>query len=263
MQATQRWLASVILAPEKLDDPRFWPEVESVIKLAPCARAIERLRAYTNGLPARIFDALADDYPALRHVVGHAPFHALVRRYVPAAPAGIYNLNDVGSSLAAFLATDVLAETFPFVGDLARLEHALRLAFHAREEPPLDPATLAAWTLEDWGSARLVLQRSVALVSSRWPIRDLWAARETPIEDIDIALEHRPQHVLVHRSGYRVVCETLESEEAWALERVLARRSLGGLAEDLIARGGDGERVGAWFAGWHARALVVACERAA
>ena len=258
----QRWLASVILEPDVLDDEAFRSEIERVIAVDPCERAIERLRAYTGGLPARVHDSLAQDYPALAHVIGSSAFHGFVHRYLRVLPAGVYNLNEIGSCLPEFLATDAVAVEFAFAPDLARLELAVRIAFHARESAALDAAKLAGWTLEDWGEATLRFQPSLAVVSSPWPIRDVWAARNTPIDEIDIALEGRPQHVLVHRLGYEVVCEVVEEREALALGQLLAGRTLGEVAEALVGSGGDPETVSSWFGRWHARGLVVECERA-
>jgi len=263
LRQTQQWLASIILQPDKLDDPAFRSEIKGVVAVESCDRAVERLGAYTRGLPARIVEALAADYPALAHVIGAHSLRDLAHRYLSYVPAGVCNLNDVGSSLPEFLASDELTRPYPFVADLARLARAVRIAFNAHEHAPLDAATLADWTLEDWSIAVLRFQPSVAVVVSAWPVREIWAARNTPVGQIDIALEGRPDRVLVERSGYDVVCESVGENEAMALEELLAGRALGEVAEGLVARGGDPEHVGSWFARWHARGLVTGCERGA
>lgn len=258
----QRWLASVIAHPEVLDDPSFRRDVGAVLAVEPEARAVERLRAYTGALPARLFEALAHDYPALEHVIGASAFHELVHRYLPHVPAGVYNLNEVGTCFPEFLAADVIARDYGFAPDLARLERSIRIAFHAREHPPLDPAACTAWSLEEWSAAVLTFQPAVAVVTSAWPIREIWAARTTPVTEIDIALEGRSDRVLVHRSGDAVVCESIDDHEAWALARLLGGGALGDVADGLVARGGDPEAVAAFFARWQARGLVTRCGRA-
>jgi len=257
LREAQRWLGAIVLEPGRLDDDAFAAEIADVLVCSSPEAVTARLRAYTGGYPARIGEALAEMYPALKHVVGVSAFAALVARYVPHVPDGIYNLSDVGVSLAEFLAGDTLTRDFPFASDLARLEHAVHAAFHARERPPLDPASLADWTMEDWSSAVLDFQPSVTLVSSAWPVRDVWDARDTPVEDIDIALEGRPQQVLVHRSGYDVVCEALDVEEADALEQMQEGARLGEAIERIAERGGDPEAVTRWFARWTARGLIT------
>jgi hypothetical protein len=100
-------------------------------------------------------------------------------------------------------------------------------------------------------------------VSSAWPVRDVWDARDTPIEDIDIALEGRPQHVLVHRSGYNVVCDALDAEEANALEQMQGGATLGAAIETIADRRGDPEAVTRWFASWTARGLITGVRKVA
>ena len=262
LRETQRWMASIVLSPDKLDDAGFGHEIDAVIATADRATAIERLRAYAGGYPARISEALAQDHPALAHVLGRRELSALVLRYLPHVPAGLRSLDDVGSALPAFLEADPATRDFPFAPDLARLEQAVRRAFHARELEPFDAAPLAGWTLEDWSAATLTFQPSVAVVRSAWPIHDLWRARDVPVEEIDIDLVERPDRVLVHRFGFQVVCESIAEVEAAALEALLGGASLGSTAEDLARRCGDAGEIGRCFARWRALGLVVACGRA-
>jgi hypothetical protein len=254
-------MSSLILEPDRLEDPGFGREIDDLVVSRSRERTIARLRAYTGGYPARIGESLRESFPALAHVLGAGGFDALVRRYLPHAPAGIYNLNDVGGGLAAFLCTDVAGRELPFAPDLARLEWAVQRAFHAREKELLDPASTAGWTLEDWSAAVLELQPSVAVVRSSWPIRDVWAARDTPVEEIDIETEGRADRVLVHRAGYRVACESIDDDEANAIEALCRGVTLGEVAEDLAEGGADPNAVARWFSLWSARGLIAGCTR--
>jgi hypothetical protein len=259
LRKTQRWLASAILQPERLDEAGFGPEAADLLVAPPAGDVVARLRAYTGGYPARIAEAVEEAFPALTHVIGHARLHELLGRYLPHVVAGIYNLNDVGGSLPAFVAGDAIAREFPFAPDLAELERAVQRAFHAREKPPFDPAAMAGWTMDEWSSAVLAFQPSVAVVTSKWPIRDIWAARETPVEEIDIELEGRPDRVLVHRAEFQVVCESISDDEAAALRVLLAGTTLGHMAEQLGDEGRDPSSVAQWFARWNSRGLVAGC----
>jgi hypothetical protein len=258
LRETQRWLARIILDPAALDDGTL---DASATLSTDAATARTRLGAYTGGYPARVEEALAEAYPALRHVCGASTFHALVHRYLPSVPAGIYNLSDVGTNLPAFLARDELARQVPLSIDLARLELAVQRAFHATLEPPFDPAPLAAWTLDDWDVAVVRFQPGVTLVHSPWPIHDVWEARTRPREAIDIVVEGRPQSVLVHRIDVRVVTAVITFAEATVLEALLRGDRLGAVTERLAAGGVEGGTVTGWLAGWVARGLVASCGR--
>jgi hypothetical protein len=257
LRETQRWLAGLILDPSRLDGAACAP---SEVVAADDATARIRLGAYTGGYPARIEEALAEAFPAVRHVLGGSTFHALLHRYLPHVPAGIYNLNDVGAALPEHLATDPVAADVPLVVDLSRLELAVQRAFHATLEPPFDPPPLAAWTLDDWDAAVLRFQPGVALVRSPWPIHDVWAARTQPRESIDIVVEGRPQRVLVYRAGQRLIVETIDEEQAAVLARLMDGETLGSAMEALATSGGTTDVVGGWLAGWVGRGLLAGCD---
>jgi hypothetical protein len=260
LRELQTWLATIILAPSKLETAEGATEALARTRARDRDTAVVRLGVYSGGYPARIGDALAESFAAVAHVVGRERFRQLTRQYLPHVPDGIYNLSDVGAEFPAFLALhDEVSVTLPFLHDLARLEWAVQRAFHARENTPFDPAPLSSWGLDAWERAVLELQPSVAVVRSAWPIREIWESRTRPVDEIDIAIEDRPQCVLVHRVGFKVACEAVDEAQAVALEALTAGRTLGETAELLADAGHDAERVGAWFSEWNRRGLVVAC----
>ena len=185
----------------------------------------------------------------------------MVQRYLPAVPDRIYNLNDVGAPLPAWLAGDEVANAVPLAPDLARLELAIQQAFHATLLSPFDPAPLAAWGADDWEQSIVRFQPGVALVRSPWPIHDVWQARTQPRETIDIVVETRPQDVLVSRTGYHVMPAVVAPEQAALLERLLAGERLGAALSTLETSAVAGEAVTAGFAGWVGGGLVAGCER--
>ena len=258
LHETQRWLARIILDPAAVETGA----IDASGTLAhDAATARIRLGAYTGGYPVRLEEALAEAYPALRHVLGEETFRGVVMRYLPVAPAGIYNLNDVGTPLPVWLASDDVARAVPYAPDLARLELAVQRAFHATLLSPFDATALAAWEPDDWDRAIVRFQAGVALVRSAWPIHDVWQARTQPRHGIDIVVERRPQDVLVARAGFGVAATVTPPDEAMLLERLLAGERLGMALTALEASGVAGDTVTAWFAGWVRRGLVAACER--
>lgn len=219
----------------------------------------ERLRVYADGYPARVQEALAETFPAVAHVIGRSALASLTARYIRAVPLHSYNLSETGAALPAFLQQDLLSSHLPFLPDLARLEWRITEAFHAHEEPRLDPTPLAAWTLVDWERAVLRFQPAVALVRSQWPIRELWEARHTPVEEIDIDLRDRPDQVLVHRQGLDVTCESLGADEATALGALLEGHTLGAVHQMPTLRGCDAAAAYTWFARWAGLGLITGC----
>jgi Putative DNA-binding domain len=257
----QRWLAQLVLAgtsavPESIADAQS--------RLVGVSRrdADARLRAYVGGYPARIREALAEAYPAIQRVVGDYEFAQLAARYAPAAPAGQYSLNAAAADLGSFLRTDPLSDALPFLPDLAVLEWRVLEAFHARDEPSADLQAMALWDMDTWAAAVFAFKPSLAVVTSEWPVHDLWMARETPRAEIDILVEDRPQAAVVYRYGdwdaieAVVRCEVVTPGCAAALSLLVAGASMGEVMADLAAAGEAPDSVGGWFADWAAAGIV-------
>lgn len=253
LRETQQWLARCVLDATRLDAAADG----DVLVSPPAGNLAARLHAYADGYPARIREALVESFPAVMHLVGQQQAAALTLRYIAAHPPHSFNLNHAGDALIAFLRDDQLATSFPFLPDLAALEWQVRCAFHAHELAPLDPAQLAGWDEDTWASARLRFQPAVAVVSSAWPVRDLHAARETPLDEIDIDLRDRPDHVLVRRHGLTVHCDSIDAAEARALGALLAGETLGDVMQQLADAEQHPDAIGAWFGKWMQLGLIV------
>ncbi len=217
----------------------------------------ERLTVYAGGYLARTCEALEEVYDAVHHVVGEQAFAALARAYVQRHPSHDYNLSLVGRHLPEFLAVDPLSQRLPFLPDLARLERLVCQAFHAFDEPPVDPARLARYSLDEWEHARLTFQPSVGLIASPWPILDIWTARTQPRESVSIDLVDRPQRVLVFRHGLQTRCELVDEWQYRLLEGLLAGRALGTVCGELAGLAGSGPLpLADWCARWASRGLI-------
>ena len=255
LRETQQWMAALIVHPERVE-PRT---PEWGLAAPPHGHRRERLDVYINGYPARVQEAIEESFAAVPHVIGHRATHELVERYVHSLRQHSYNLDEVGAELPDFLRNDTLVAQFPFLPDIAHLEWAIARAFHAYDQPALDPQPLADWTDEHWQHAVMRFQSSVALVCSPWPIRELWEARDTPIEVIDIDLRERPDQVVVYRLGYSIRCESVSHHEALALGALLAGYRLGEVSDLLGTNDGDPASVSTWFARWMQNRLIVGC----
>lgn len=217
----------------------------------------ERLAIHINGYPARVYEALLESFPAVHRVVGERALKSLVYRFLPHLPENNYNLNRVGQALPDFLRADALAESLPFLPDLARLEWCLVEAFHAPLLAPADLRPCADWGLEQWSQAKLAFQPSVAITCSDWPIGQIWKARTVPAGEIDLELAGRPERVLVYRRGPEVECECIDETEAEALKQLLAGETLGVVLETLADQLGERIPVRGWFSRWTALSLLT------
>ena len=218
----------------------------------------ERMAVYADAYVARMMEALSETYEAVKHLLGNEAFVELTESYMEAHPSHSYNLNDVGESMPEHLSLSRFLEKLPFLPDLARLERQVARSFHAFEDAAFEPSKLAGYSEEDWERLRVYFQPSVVVISSCWPVFDVWNARKTPLSELNIVLEGRPQDVLVMRRGLDVVCELVDSAQT-ELIRALQRGEALGESCARLAEAEDAGKlpVGEWFSSWASRGLIT------
>ena len=220
----------------------------------------ERLVVYAEGYQVRIQQALAELYPAIRHILGGKTFAAMSEAYAARHPSHDTNLSFMGRYLPEFLVTYSLTRELPFIADLARLEWLVSRAFHAFDQPPLDPAQLSTRSPDQWERLRFAFQPSIGLVASSSPVLDLWEARNRPRADINIDLVNRPQRVLVSRRDLQVRCELIEPPQYAVLEGLLGGQTLGAVCRTLSERSRrESLAIQQWFARWRQAGFIVGC----
>ncbi len=208
-----------------------------LLRQPPAGSIDARWQVYAHGFLARLVEAIENDYPTLAKVLGSGPLRSLTARYLLRFPPRSHDLGRFGDRLAAFLETDALAGDLPFLADLARLEWAVAEAFVASDLPELSWADLARLGPEAATEAPLTLRPGTALVSSMWPILEIWSCRDQPTEAIDVPLSRAARAVLVSRRGIEIVCRPAASLEVVLFRATESGRRLADVLDD------DGERV--------------------
>jgi hypothetical protein len=137
--------------------------------------APRRFAVYRNNVAVGLRQALEDGFPVLRGLVGAEFFAAMAQVFLRANPPRSRILAQYGEDLPQFLAGFPPVAHLPYLADVARLELALRAAYHAADAEPLGAAALAL-PAGRMVQARLVLAPAVRLVRSAWPLWSIWAA---------------------------------------------------------------------------------------
>jgi Putative DNA-binding domain len=176
----QRSMATAVMQPltadeemrKKTADGRDMNAV-AVSFIAPNSRltAFERLEIYNRQYWFRVLGALAEDFPALRAVVGARAFETLSVAYLTAHPSRSFTLRNLGSKLSEWLAANPRAagRRHRLALDVARIEWAFVEAFDNAEYTPLTPDQVS--TLD--AGSRLALQPHLRLIALEYPVDDL------------------------------------------------------------------------------------------
>ncbi len=222
------------------------------VAAGPRADAGRRLDVYASAYRARLVEALAEDYPALRLQLGERRFDGLAREFIAAQPSTFRNLRWYGADLARLLGSAPLAE-------LARFEWALGLAFDAADAPLLRGADLAGIPPARWPRLRFRLHPSVQRLALRSNAPDLWRAAIREKKRAAPKGRRRAAPWLVWRKGFEPFYRKLAADEAWALEALARGRDFAALCSGLrrwAGEAGAAQRGAQLLRNWLAQGLL-------
>ena len=128
---------------------------------------------YRNNIIVSLKEALSDGFPAVKSLVGDAFFSAMsdiyIRQNLPKSPI----LALYGAEFPAFITDFEPAASLPYLTDVARLEFALRRAYHCADSTPVDAQAFANANIF---SATLAFAPTVSALRSDYPVTQIRAA---------------------------------------------------------------------------------------
>jgi hypothetical protein len=196
--------------------------------------AAARLRVYRHHVLESLGSALAATFPTVRALVGADFFrglaYAFIDRSLPAQPV----LAEYGADFPAFVAGCKAARSLPYLADIARLDWALNVAFHASPEGRLTAAGLAQVPAGRLPLLRLALAPGSALITSAYPLDRIWSASQPDAPSGTVDLSGRAD-LLVLRRPDDAAFVGLSAGEAAFVADVAAGKSL---EEAGLAAGG-------------------------
>jgi len=242
--------------------------------------AFERLEIYNRQYWYRVKDALAEDFAALRAVVGSQAFEKLSIAYLTEHPNRSFSLRNLGSSLPAWLTAhpEHTSRRHRLALDVVRIEWAFVETFDNAERTPLTLDQIA--TLD--GDSRLGLQPHLQLLALDYAADDVVLAlhkqqkrgtTEAGVKHDDgpdpparlPKLRRRPTWVAAHRFDNAVYYRRLEREEFLTLCALRDGKPLGGalaagLADSRKPLARHPALVRSWFTHWAELGWICAPE---
>jgi hypothetical protein len=194
------------------------------------------LSVYLNNYRSQLMATLTDSYPVVRAWLGESAFLSSAARHVDAVHPDGWTLDDYARRFPDSLAFDNPND--PDVGELARLELELGLAFVAADGTKADPASLEH---VDWTQAVFLIAPTLTLV----PVTTNAVAILSAIlnETTPPAAMSLPQaaQVAVWRRDFRPLFRTLEPLEADALAMAMRGCPFGDICDVIAHQAGEAE----------------------
>lgn len=216
------------------------PETRAAEYITDSARleAAERLAIYRRSYWARVREAVGEDFPVLRTVVGRDRFAALIDAYLLAHPSRSWTLRNLSQSLPDWLAAhpQQAGRRWRAALDAARLEWAYIECFDAASLAPLSPEAVALLTAD----SPLRFQPHLRLLALDSTVDELVLAVHRKASDEDRTpapspiLRRAKLHLAVHRIDGVVYYRRLDRNTFRMLDAVQQSQTLAEAVERFL-----------------------------
>jgi hypothetical protein len=182
-----------------------------------------RFAVYRNNVASSLTEALEISFPVMQKLIGEENFKKVSAVFLRQHPPKVPMLSQYGDEMPGFLEGFKPLEHLGYLPDVARLEQALRVSYHAADASPIDPAALQALTPEEMAAARFGFAPSMILQRSRWPIHGIWVFNT---EDAAPKPPAIAQSVLVLRPDFDPLPHLISEPTAACMAALMAGKSL-------------------------------------
>ncbi len=196
-----------------------------------------RYGVYRNNVTVSLREALAQGFPSLFGLIGRENFDHVARAYLRQSPPVSPLMMHYGATLPEFLATVDQLGHLPYLGDVARIDVAMRQSYHAADSTGIDATALQALDEETLLATRFRFAPSMILLRSRFSIGSIWqytlrggAKPQGAAEDVLILRAEYDPEPYVLGSGAGDVVQALQAGAPFG-----AALDAGGEAFDLSA----------------------------
>ncbi len=201
--------------------------VESHLRTKP----LKRFGVYRNNVYVSLVSVLEGRFPVVARLLGEDFFKATARVFVEQNPPNSPVLMRYGGQFPEFLEIFEPVADLPWLGDVARLEWAWNLAYHAADREPVGSEALAAIDPSTAASLHAEFHPAVQLIRSVYPVVTIWSENSKDGEPDHIDAGAGGEDGLIVRPGIAVEVRHLPLGGAAFIAALTKGKTLGEAAE--------------------------------
>ncbi|WP_417699593.1 putative DNA-binding domain-containing protein [Pseudophaeobacter sp.] len=195
-----------------------------------------RFSVYRNNIAVSLREAMHSAFPVITKLLGTENMNGLSRLFLRAHPPSSPLMMFYGAEFPSFLEEMPQLSHLGYLGDVARLELALRHAYHAADATPIAPEILANLSEDALLASRLIFAPALRLLQSPWPIEAIWRFNTEPQAP---APQAGAQAVLITRPEFDPVPHLLSTAGAVWLDAMQQGASIGAALQRATATDAD------------------------
>ncbi len=192
----------------------------------------KRFAVYRNNVVVSLTEALGTAFPVIKKLLGDQFFNAMagvyLRQFPPSSPLMMF----YGQDMPAFLETFEPVQHLGYLPDVARLELAMRHAYHAADKSAIAPETFQSLPPDRLMAATLGFAPAVHLIRSRWPVAGIW--QFNMIDDAPKPPQNG-ENALITRPDFDPILTALPAGGGVYVSALMAGRSFGQALDDANA----------------------------
>jgi len=147
-------------------------------------------------------EVLKSAFPVCQQIVGTGCFRQLCKDYALSCPSVNPNLHRFPENFAAWLETWIINRRefadYAYLPDLARFEWARYRVWESGDNETFDFALFARLTPAQQAGVSFRLSQAVSLISSRFPVYELWLLHTKYAAQGTLETGQLPEHLLVY-----------------------------------------------------------------
>ena len=176
------------------------------------------LKIYRNNLAMTALRSLSISYPVIHQMIGEQALYVLANRLIEIELPSTGDWADWGKGLSHVLEQSELHNEHPYLTDMAKLEWAFLLASRSGLVD-LDIDSLALLKDDDVEDVCVILQSSLMLIASDFPIYSLWRLHRSATQNQLPTRDELRSALNSGESGYYLVCQSINGPKVVPITR--------------------------------------------